>query len=142
MSTTLYGHYGKRPSKDLVIRMHGLYLCGMSLSKVGKRFGYSRQWIWNYFKELDLQTRSVKRKETITYNGLKYTWNNKGYYRCTTQDRHILHYRVWLDNTGTPVPEDHEVLFMDGNKHNFEFSNLQLVKGKGSVSRIRKVKEQ
>lgn len=135
-----YSHYGKRPSESEIRRMHGLYLCGMSLQKLGKREGYSRQWLWIYFKDLNLPIRAVKRKEQIEYKGLKYTFNNKGYYRCTSGDRHILHYRVWKDHTGEDVPEGHELLHKDGNKHNFDFSNLELIKGQGTISRMKKGK--
>lgn len=127
----------KNPSQDEVKRMYGLYLCGMSLQKLGKKEGYSRQWLWHFFKQQNFELRKVKRKEQVEYNGKRYTWNNKGYFRCTNGDRHILHYRVWEENTGSPVPQGYEVLHRDRNKRNFSFLNLELVKGKGTISRMK-----
>lgn len=132
-----FSHYGKRPSEDQVRKMHGLYLCGMSLAKCGERHNLSRQWVWYYFKQFDLPTRKVKRKSQIEHNGLKYTIN-QGYWRCTSGDRHFLHYKIWKDNTGQDVPDDCELEHIDGDKNNFNFSNLRLVKGKGSISRLPK----
>jgi hypothetical protein len=135
-----FAHYGKRPSLAELKRLHGLYQCGMSLAKVGKRAQppLSRQWVWLYFKQAELPMRKPKLKEQIEYNGKKYTMSEKRYFRCTSGDRHMLHYKVWEDNTGEKVPEGYEVLHKDGNKRNIEFSNLELIKGIGNISRLPK----
>ena len=35
--------------------------------------------------------------------------------------------KVWIDNNGDNIPPKHKVIFLDGNKYNFEPDNLMLV---------------
>lgn len=37
-----------------------------------------------------------------------------------------VHHLVWID-AGNDIPKGHRVVFRDGNKHNFELANLELV---------------
>ncbi|MDH6367533.1 MULTISPECIES: HNH endonuclease signature motif containing protein [unclassified Breznakia] len=37
------------------------------------------------------------------------------------------HYLIWETNTGQKVPDGHVVIFLDGNRNNFDFDNLMLI---------------
>jgi hypothetical protein len=60
----------------------------------------------------------------LVYKGRRYTWNIKGYWRCTTMgDRHNLTRRIWEEAHG-PIPSGHKVIYLDGDRYNVRLSNL------------------
>lgn len=111
---------------NTVIKMYDLYQQGLSLEKVGKAFGISRQSVYSIFKLRGFETRPLFRKPFIVYDELKYTINKDGYYECTTVDRLMLHNVVWEKQNGKK-PKGYEIHHIDKNKVNNDISNLQLV---------------
>lgn len=109
-------------------KAHQLYLCGPSLEKVAKRFNITRQRLHHYFKMLNLPTRSKVLKEKIVYKGRNFTQGRDGYFRATDGDRRRLHRLVWLDAGNKELEPDECLIFVDGNKKNFELSNLKVIK--------------
>ena len=37
------------------------------------------------------------------------------------------HHKVWIDHNGDCIPKRHRIIFLDGNKYNFDINNLMLV---------------
>lgn len=63
------------------------------------------------------------RGSVIIYNGDRYTWSIKGYWRSTTGDRHKLTHRIWEEYNG-PVPKGYLVFYKDGDRYNISIKNL------------------
>lgn len=62
--------------------------------------------------------------DVIVFDGRRYTWSSKGYWRCTTMgDRHNLARRIWYRENG-PIPPGHKVIYLDGNRFNLSLANL------------------
>lgn len=60
----------------------------------------------------------------LVYEGRRYTWSSKGYWRCTTKgDRHNLARHVWEERRG-PIPPGHKVIYLDGDRFNVRIENL------------------
>lgn len=117
-----------QPNLKNITRLHGLYLCGMSLAKLSKVHGegLSRQRLYYYFKMYRLPLRSKTLKEVKVHNGSRYSTDKDGYWRKTNGNRELLHRRVWLDE-GNIIPNGHAVIFKDRDKNNCDLSNLQCV---------------
>ncbi len=63
----------------------------------------------------------------VIWKGLPFYWSSKGHYRGGSHgQRRPLQWLVWEDATGQTIPRGHVVVFLDGNKHNFEPANLAL----------------
>ena len=106
--------------------MYEMYLSGISLEQVGKKFNVTRQSVYSRFKSANLKMRTIKKKTFILVDGLKFTINRDGYYECTTIDRLMLHNYNWEKVNGK-IPSGHELHHIDLNKLNNEPYNLQLV---------------
>ncbi len=64
------------------------------------------------------------RSAVIVYEGRRYTWSVKGYWRCTTMDdRHNLARRIWEEHNG-PIPAGHKIIYLDGDRFNLAPKNL------------------
>ena len=108
-----------------IIKAHGLYQCGMSLSKVAKRFGSTRQRLWSKFKRLGLKTRPLVRKESVEFNGAKYYRSrSQGYWRKGAGNRSALHRDTWEFFNGK-IPEGYDIHHLDENKDNNSIDNLE-----------------
>jgi hypothetical protein len=65
------------------------------------------------------------RNDFREFEGRRYTWTGKGYWRCTSYyDRHNLAHRIWTRAHGKPVPKGSMIVFADGNKFNVSVENL------------------
>lgn len=119
-----------------ITRLHGLYLCGMSLSKLSKNYGngLSRQRIHYYFKYFGLSTRPLIRLEKIKYKNSFYSRDCNGYMRKTAGNRRLLHRQLWEDNFG-PIGREYDVHHLDGNKTNNDLLNLEKIL-KGDHTRL------
>lgn len=103
--------------------MYEMYLNGKSLSQVGRAFGVSRQSVYAGFKCRQYEMRITKELSYITYDGLKFTIGNMGYYRCTTGNRELLHRYKYTREVGN-IPNNWDVHHMDYNKENNDIDNL------------------
>ena len=62
--------------------------------------------------------------DVLVYQGKRYTWSVKGYWRCTSMgDRHNLSRLIWAQANG-PIPPGHKVIYLDGNRFNVSPDNL------------------
>lgn len=109
-----------------ITRLHGLYLCGMSLAKLAKNHGngLTRQQIHYYFQAFNLSTRAKKVKNKIVFNGETYTESKDGYYRKTNGDRSLLSRNAWEYYFGA-LEKDCDIHFIDGDKTNYAPENLE-----------------
>jgi hypothetical protein len=62
--------------------------------------------------------------QVLVYQGRRYTWSVKGYWRCTTMgNRHNLTRLIWEQHNGT-IPAGHKIIYLDGNRNNLTLKNL------------------
>lgn len=62
--------------------------------------------------------------DVLIYNGQRYTWSIKGYWRSTcSNDRHNLTRLIWETHHGE-IPPGHKVIYKDGNRFNVSIENL------------------
>lgn len=108
-----------------IMRAHGLYQCGMSLSKIAPRFNTTKGRLWSKFKNMGLRLRTQKKRHHIEHGGLKYYRDDYGFYRSgSRKNRTYLHYLIW----GETVAKGFFLAFRDGNKENITKENLELIK--------------
>lgn len=63
--------------------------------------------------------------ERVTKDGyLQRKVTDTGY---SPDDYRMVHHLVWEEHTGAPVPKGHALIFRDGDKRNFDPTNLELV---------------
>lgn len=64
------------------------------------------------------------RSTVLVYEGRRYTWSSKGYWRCTSaNDRHNLARRIWEQAHGT-IPAGRKITYLDGDRFNVRLENL------------------
>lgn len=64
------------------------------------------------------------RGTVLVFEGRRYTWSDKGYWRCTEmQNRHNLARLIWSRAHG-PIPPGHKVIYLDGDRYNLAVKNL------------------
>lgn len=118
--------------REWVDQMYADYRSGMSLSEVGAKHGRTRQSMFEIFKRRRLALRAKQFKQQIVYGGRKYTMSKDDYYRDTIYrsgkytEETFLHRRIWADRHG-PIPTGHTICFRDGDRHNFDPDNLELL---------------
>lgn len=105
--------------------MYEWYLKGYSLSEVGKMFGVSRQSVFDGFRRRNLDLRSKKQLPFLTFEGLKFTLRNHGYYAKTDGNRELMHRVVWEFYKGK-IPEGWDIHHIDHDKTNNKIENLEL----------------
>src|SRR5210317_630886 len=93
-------------------RLHDIYLCGASLSKLALNHTtkYSRQQIYYYFKMFNLPTRAKNSEYNfyILFNNRKYTFK-KGYWLRTIPPRTTLQ-RDYYEYHNGKIPKDYNVV--------------------------------
>lgn len=111
--------------KTAVKSMVRLYGEGLGCLRIGNIFHLHSEIVYQCLKEagVTFRPRYSKLLPKIEFNGLSFTWSGKGYYRCTTGDRAPLHHHVWEFHNG-PVPEDHEIIVLNGDYENWDIANL------------------
>lgn len=110
--------------KQAIAAMYEDYKKLNSLAKAGKIYGRSRQAMFDIFRSHGLKLNARKFQERVRWNGEVFTPGKNGYLRGTRGDRRPLHKRIWESIHG-PVPPGCQVTFKDGNKRNFDNSNLE-----------------
>lgn len=63
----------------------------------------------------------------VIWQGLPFYWTSKGHYRGGSHgNRRPLQWLIWEHATGRQIQRGHVVVFLDGDKHNFDPANLAL----------------
>lgn len=125
--------------EPFVQRMYRSYKKGMSLADVGKRYGRTRQAIFEIFQRRAFPMREDsrrKKKVEATYKGVEYSPAKTGYLRSTAGERKYLHWVIWEEHNG-PVPKGCQVYFRDGNMRNFAIGNLGRETRAQGLARVR-----
>lgn len=106
-------------------QMYAMYLEGRSLADVAKAFGRTRQSVWGLFKYRGWDTRRPRDPlPFLTFNGIRYTRANTGYYRRTDGDRNLMHREVWEFYNG-PIPKGWDIHHIDNDRTNNVIGNLE-----------------
>lgn len=105
--------------------MYQLYQSGLSLQQVATAFGVTRQSVFKMFKKRNFQLRNKQPLPFITFNGVRYTKREHGYWASTSKKRNYLHRDVWKFFKGT-IPVGFDIHHIDGNKDNNDIKNLHL----------------
>lgn len=112
---------------DFVNALYRAYRRGLSLKKIGSRFGgRSNNAIRDIFRRRGFKLRpgrGAKKKVEAVYKGLEYSEAERGYLRATSKPRKYLHQVIWEEQHG-PMPKGARIFFRDGNKRNFAIENL------------------
>jgi len=116
---------GKRKD-DLVLKRYEYYQQGSSLAMVGKKFGVSRQTVYECFINRGFELREKKELPFIIFNNIKFTIYNSGYYRRTDGNRELLHRYTWIFYNGL-IPKGYDIHHKDYNKLNNKISNLGIL---------------
>ncbi|GHV89874.1 hypothetical protein AGMMS50268_03770 [Spirochaetia bacterium] len=104
-----------------------LYISGMSLAKVAKVMGCSRQAVHDMCRlRPEYKPRKAKPSECQYFNGVKYTKRVTGYFLSTNGDRTLMHRDVWQYNNG-PIPDDFDIHHKDHDKSNNGIENLEML---------------
>src|SRR5438128_1860784 len=79
----------------LYSEMYEEYKEGYSLSEIGKMHGMTRQSVYAGFRCRGCILRNKNVLPYLTFNGVKFTLRNHGYYARTDGDRCLMHRYVW-----------------------------------------------
>lgn len=109
--------------------MAKLYEEGLGLSRIGQIYGLSDTCVQSHLRMFGIEMRPFHpvKLPFIEWNGSRYTWGTKSYYRRTQPPRTMLHHDVWEEAHGMPVPKGYELLHRDDNPHNNAVENLVLM---------------
>ena len=105
--------------------MYSRYCEGLSLSKVGKEYGLTRQSVYSGFARRGYELRKRNDQPYQILDGIKFTLRNHGYYAATTGDRELMHRYVWRKYNGD-IPKNHDIHHIDRNRGNNDINNLEL----------------
>lgn len=120
----LKGRQGRRGlPENIVAAMYQDYLALKSLSQVGRKYGRTRQSVYDLFRTHGLKCFAKNWKPRIEHGGRVFTPGKNGYYRATTGEREPLHHRLWLD-AGRTIPAGWQVSFKDGDCNHLALENL------------------
>lgn len=109
---------------DRAAEMYEMYKSGESLAGVAKSFGCSRQNVYDVFRWRDWPMRPRRgARESVEWNGSKWSLRDNGYYGRTTGARDMMHRAVWEHYNG-PIPDGWDVHHKDRDRTNNDISNL------------------
>lgn len=124
---SLKGRCGRRGlPADAVAAMYQDYQAMGSLAKVGKRYGRTRQSVYDLFKgrRLEMNVRKFYRK--ILFNDRFYTPGKGGWYRATEGNRESLAVSVWRTIGKGELPAGFQFRYLDRNPANCLPENLAI----------------
>ncbi len=115
----------KKVSNEVLIDS---YNSGLSTVVIGRKYGMSRQAVWERLKQNDVQFRTKKLLPVIIYDGIKFTKSkDRTYYRNTDRTSRkanlVLHRYVFEKEAGK-IPENWDVHHIDMNPNNNDIMNL------------------
>lgn len=122
-----YNRHPLRRNNRKVAEMYDCYKDGMSLAKVAKLYGVTRQNVWDLFRGRGYRLRSKKLRGVRTIGGARYTPDGQGYLRGTIGGRRVYAHKVAWEEAHGPIPKTHAVMFRDGDKGNVAIGNLELI---------------
>ncbi|OQY42286.1 MAG: hypothetical protein B6242_16380 [Anaerolineaceae bacterium 4572_78] len=105
--------------------MYKQYKKGFSLVEVGKMFGVTRQSVYSGFKRRGYKLRKKKLLPFQTFNGIKFTLRNTGYYGRTDGNRHLMHKYIWEFYNGK-IPKGYDLHHINHDKTDNRIENLEL----------------
>ena len=105
------GGRGKKMPKYALATIQRKYQEMGSLSKTAPFFGISKEAIRRILHRYNLGCRQVSRRGFRFHNGVKYTENDNGHFRCQKSGK-FLHRVIWGEQNG-PIPKGH-VITSDG----------------------------
>ena len=105
--------------------MYQQYQKGFSLGEVGKMFGVRRQSVYAGFKCRKYKLRSKVYLPFLTFNGLKFTLRNTGYYGRTDNERELMHRVVWEYYKGK-ILKGWDIHHINHDKSDNRIENLEL----------------
>lgn len=105
--------------------MYEQYKNGYSLEQVGRMFQMTRQSVFSGFKCRGYEMRKKKPLPFLTFNGVKYTLRNNGYYGKTHRTRSMMHRDVWEHHRGK-IPHGHDIHHINHDKTDNRIENLEL----------------
>lgn len=106
--------------------MYQHYKRGLSLQEVARMYGMTRQSVYEGFKRRGLKSRQKKQLPFLTYDGIKFTLRNHGYYSRTDGDRELMHRYIWIKERGE-IPEGYEVHHINHSKVDNRIDNFELL---------------
>jgi hypothetical protein len=104
--------------------MYAMYQSGRSLAEVARAFGKTRQSVWGLFRYRGWPRRPVQPLPFLTFNGVRYTMANTGYYRRTDGSRSLMHRDVWEFYNG-PIQKGWDIHHIDEDRTNNAIENLE-----------------
>jgi len=105
--------------------MYKEYLKGYSLAEVGKMYGMTRQSVYSGFKLRGYDLRIKKLLPFQTFNNIRFTLMNNGYYRRTDKDRQLMHSYVW-EYYYDKIPIGYDLHHINHDKTDNRIKNLEL----------------
>jgi len=105
--------------------MYKTYQEGYSLEQVGKMYGMTRQSVYSGFVRRGLKLREKVKLPFLTFNGIKFTLRNNGYYGKTNKERCLMHRYVWEYYNGD-IPKGHDIHHINHDKTDNRIENLEL----------------
>lgn len=116
-----------RQNNYKVAEMYDAYQDGMSLERVAKLYGVTRQAVYDVFRSRGYKLRKKKQKGLTEALGTTWTLDGAGFLRGTLDGkRTYLHKEIWIRANG-PLPAKHVILHRDGDKTNNALENLELL---------------
>ena len=92
--------------RETTKEMMKLYNEGYSYEQIGKMYGLSRQATWERLtRRPEFSTRKKKLLPFVVVDGIKFTLNDKGYYRATFRDRFLSLHRYLYEREYGELPE-------------------------------------
>lgn len=100
------------------------YLTGLSLDQVAKNIGVTRQCVYKAFKKRGFILRGKNYQPYQTFNNLKFTLRNNGYYASTINNRILMHRYVWEFYNGK-IPTGYDIHHLNNKKYDNRIENLE-----------------
>ena len=110
---------------DLYEEMFMHYEDGLSLSEVGKMYGMTRQAVYIGFVRRGFKLREKKKLPFLTFNNIRFTLRNNGYYGRTDGKRELMHRYIWEHHNGK-IPKGHDIHHINHDKTDNRIENLEL----------------
>jgi hypothetical protein len=105
-------------------KAYDLYKSGLSVQRVARNFGITRQSLFKSFKLRGFALRSPIPRPFKMYDGNKFTRRKDGYYRLSNKGRDLMHRYVWEKEVGI-IPEGWDIHHIDEDKSNNVVSNFE-----------------